>query len=356
VDGDPLPGERFAEVYREIEPYLNLVDAKAAADAAPGLTFFEVLVALAYAAFADAPVDVAAVEVGMGGSWDATSVVDAEVAVLTPISLDHQHFLGDDLSSVAREKAGIIRPGRVAVLGRQPEQVVPVLRDRLAEVGATAVRDGEEFGVLRRDVAVGGQLLTLQGLNAVYEDVFLPLHGVHQAHNAACALAAVETLLAGGAGLDGHVVEAAFAGMDSPGRMELLRRSPALLADAAHNPAGAAALADAVEESFNFDPLVGVIGVLTDKDALGILVALDGLLDSVVITRSSSPRSMDVDDLAAIAVDVFGEDRVEVVERLDDAIDVAVTRAESDGKLTGGVLLTGSITLVADARVLLGRA
>lgn len=355
VDGVALEADRFVEIYQEVLPYLELVDAGSAQRGGPRLTFFEVLVAMAYAAFADAPVEVAAVEVGMGGGWDATNVVDGAVAVLTPISLDHQHFLGSDLVSIATEKAGIIKPGAVAVLGRQPADVAEVLLRRATEVGATVAREGLEFGVLRRDVAVGGQLLTLQGLYGVYEDVFLPLHGSHQARNAACALAAVEALLGGDAPLKPEIVEVAFADTDSPGRLELVRRSPAVLADAAHNAAGAAALAEALEEAFTLDPLIGVVGLLAEKDAVGILAALESVLDSVVITRSTSPRAVAVEELAAVAVDIFGEDRVEVADRLDGAIDVAVARAEADGGLTGGVIVTGSVTLVADARMLLGR-
>ncbi len=355
LDGDPLPAERFVAVYEEVEPYLRLVDARSAERGEPRLTFFEVLVAMAYAAFADAPVDVAAIEVGMGGSWDATNVVDAEVAVVTPIALDHERFLGHDLVSIATEKAGIIKPGGVAVLGLQPMPALEVLLRHAGGVGATVAREGLEFGVLQRELAVGGQQLTVQGLHAVYEDLFLPLHGEHQAHNTACAVAAVEALLGGEGGLDPEVVRVALAAVDSPGRLELVRRSPTILIDAAHNPAGAEVLADAVTESFALSPLVGVVGVLADKDAAGILAALEPVLDFVVVTRSSSPRAIPVPELVAIAVDIFGADRVQEAGRLDEALDRAAALAEADGVASGGVLVTGSITVAADARVLLGR-
>ena len=338
-----------------MSPFVDLVDAASAERGEPRLTFFEVLVALAYAAFADAPVEVAAVEVGMGGSWDATNVVDGEVAVLTPVALDHQRFLGASVAEIAAEKAGVIKPGATAVLAQQPVEAAEVLLRRAAEVGATVAREGIEFGVLHREVAVGGQLLTVQGLGGVYEDVFLPLYGGHQAHNAACALAAVEALLAGdGGGLDRGVVRTALADVDSPGRLEVVRRGPTVLVDAAHNPAGAEALAGAVEESFTFTRLVGVVGVLADKDAEGILGALEPLLAEVVVTRSSSERAIDPEDLAAVAVEVFGEDRVHVARKLDEAIDIAFGRAEEGGLVGGGVLVTGSITLAADTRRLLG--
>ncbi len=363
LDGVPLSPERFVEAYREVLPYLELVDARSAEVGGPRLTFFEVLVAMAYAAFADAPVDVAVVEVGMGGSWDATNVADGEVAVITPIAIDHERFLGRDVASIAGEKAGIIKPGAIAVLGRQPLPAAEVLLRRAVEVGARVALEGVEFGVRHREVAVGGQVVALQGLSGLYEDVFLPLHGAHQAANAACALAAVEAFLGaeprdptspGGTGLDPDVVRAGFAGVDSPGRLEVVRRSPTVLVDAAHNPAGAAVLADAVREAFTFTRLVGVVGVLADKDAAGILEALEPALDEVVITRSSSPRSIPPAELAAVAAEVFADDRVHVAERMDAAIETAVALAESDGGTGGGVLATGSVTVAADVRALLG--
>ena len=353
VDGDSLPPDRFVETYDDVIPYVDLVDGRSAATGEPRMTFFEVLVAMAYAAFADAPVEVAAVEVGMGGAWDATNVLDAQVAVVMPIALDHQRFLGYDVASIAAEKAGIIKPGAVAVLSDQQPEAAQVLLRRCAEVGATPLREGLEFGVAAREIAVGGQLLTLSA-GGTYEDVFLPLYGEHQAHNAACAVAAAEALLGASAGgLDADVVRAALSDADSPGRLEVLRGGPTVLVDAAHNPAGAAVLAEALREAFTFTRLVGVVGVLADKDAEGILGALEPVLDEVVITRSTSPRAIDPDELAEIAVDVFGDDRVHVAARLDDALDTAIGRAEEGGLVGGGVLVTGSITLAADVRRLL---
>lgn len=356
LDGEPLTPQRFVEVYDEVAPYLDLVDAAGADAGQPRLTFFEVLVAMGYAAFADAPVEIAAVEVGMGGSWDATNVIDAAVAVVTPIALDHERFLGHDVASIAAEKAGIIKPGAVAVLADQPEPAARVLLERAAAVGARVVRAGVDFGLVAREIAVGGQLLTLQGLGGGYDDVFLPLHGAHQAHNAAYALAAVEALLeAGEVGLDRDTVRAAFADADSPGRLEVVRTGPTVLVDAAHNPAGAAVIVDAVRESFSFTRLIGVVGVLADKDAEGILGALEPLLDEVVVTRSTSPRSLAVDELREIAEDVFGEERVHTADRLDAAVDTAVGLAEYGGAVGGGVLATGSVTVAADVRRLLLR-
>jgi dihydrofolate synthase / folylpolyglutamate synthase len=367
LDGVPLPPERFVEVYEEIVPYVDLVDARSAGSGDPRMTYFEVLVAMAYAAFADTPVDVAAVEVGLGGSWDATNVIDARVCVVTPIGLDHERFLGHDLASIATEKAGIMKPGATVVISEQPHEAAEVLLARAAEIGATVRREGYDFGVVGREVALGGQVLTLQVADRVYEEIFLPLHGLHQAHNAAAALAAVEALLVGRdgaqpgapsssapAGLDIDVVRAGFAGVTSPGRLEVLRRSPTVLVDAAHNPSGAQALAGSLEEAFGFTTLIGLVAVLADKDAEGILGVLEPVLAEVVISRTSSPRSIEPHELGDIAIDVFGEDRVTVFDRLDDALDYAMGQAEAGGQIGGGVLATGSVTMAADIRLLLG--
>ncbi|SDQ05538.1 folylpolyglutamate synthase/dihydrofolate synthase family protein [Quadrisphaera sp. DSM 44207] len=355
VDGEPLSDEAFADLHEDVAPYLAMVDGRLRAAGQVPLTYFEALAVMAFAAFADAPVDVAVVEVGLGGRWDATNVVDAAVAVITPVSLDHTELLGETVAEIAAEKAGIIARGAVAVLARQPVEAAEVLLRRAAEQGATVAREGLEFGVRSREVAVGGQVLALQGLaGTVYEDVLLPVFGAHQASNAAVAVAAVEALL-GGQGLDPDVVRAALADASSPGRLEVVRRSPTVLVDAAHNPAGAEALVAALEDSFDCTRLVGVVAVLEGKDAAGILDVLEPALEEVVVTRSASPRAMDVDDLAEVARDVFGEDRVHVAPRLDDALQVAVDRAESEapGGLGAGVVVTGSVTLVGEARVLL---
>ncbi|HEY9349881.1 MAG TPA: Mur ligase family protein [Acidothermales bacterium] len=355
LDGEPLSAEQFVAAYDEIAPYVELVDSR---NDIP-LSFFEVLTGMAYAAFADAPVDVAVVEVGMGGSWDATNVADAQVPVVMPIALDHTDYLGSTVDEIAVEKAGIVKHDALAVLAQQQSLAAAeaVLR-RTVDVGATVAREGIEFGLLRRDVAVGGQMLDLQGIGGNYEDVFLPLHGPHQAHNAACALAAAEAFLGGGRErIDVDVVRQAFAGVTSPGRLEVVRRSPTVLLDAAHNPAGAAATTAAIHDAFTFTRLIGVIAVLAGKDARGILEALEPVLAEVVVTQNSSPRTLPADELAALAVDVFGADRVEVVPRMDDALDNAVTLAEEEGGLGGaGVLVTGSIVTVGDARTLLRRS
>ncbi|HEX4655403.1 MAG TPA: folylpolyglutamate synthase/dihydrofolate synthase family protein [Mycobacteriales bacterium] len=356
LDGEPLDADRFATTYDDIAPYVDIVDARHP----DRMTFFEVLTGMAFAAFADAPVDVGVIEVGLGGRWDATNVLDAPVAVIAPIGLDHMQFLGDTVEAIAAEKADIVHPGAILVAGPQPEAAAAVLDRRAADVGATQVRAGIDFGVRRRTIAVGGQMLDLQGLGGEYDEVFLPLYGAHQAGNAATALAAVEAFfgLRGGPAegrgpLNPEAVRAAFAAVTSPGRMEIVRGSPTVILDGAHNPTGAAALAAALEESFTFERLVAVVAVLDDKDAAGLLEALEPIVTSVVVTQNSSPRALPVDTLAAVAVDVLGDARVEVAARLDDAIDAAVTSAETDVVGGSGVLVTGSIVTVGEARTLL---
>jgi len=354
-DGEPISAERFVAAWDDVAPYLEIVDARARAAGKPVINYFQVLTAMAFSAFADAPVDVAVIEVGLGGTWDSTNVADGQVAVITPIALDHERLLGSTVEQIATEKAGIIKPGSVAVLGVQRQEAAEVLLHRAGEMGADVVVEGQQIGVLTREVAVGGQLVSIRGIGGDYENLFLPLHGEHQAHNLCCAIAAVEAFVGGGADrLDLDVVREAVAGMDSPGRLEVVRRSPTVVVDAAHNPAGAQVVAETMSEAFEFRRLVGVVAVLSDKDPEGILAALEPVLDEVVITRTTSARAMDPDDLAEVARDVFGEDRVTVAHQLPDALTRAIDLAEQDGELGAGVLATGSVTMAADVRALLG--
>ncbi len=356
IDGEPISPRTFVEGYREIAPYIDIVDGQFDIK----LSFFEVMVGLAYAVFADTPIDVAVVEVGLGGEWDATNTIDGEVAVVTPVDLDHTQYLGDTVAMIAAEKAGIIKPGATAILAAQDPDAAAELLRRAVTVEASVAREGLEFGVVERRVAVGGQVVTLQGLSGVYDEIFLPLHGAHQAQNAACALAAVEAFFGVGAEtgpIDADLVRAAFAATRSPGRLEAVRSAPTILLDAAHNPHGMAASVAAIAEAFDFRRLIAVVGVLVDKDVPGMLGALEPAVDEIVVTQTSSVRAMSADDLAAHAVAVFGAERVTVEARLDDALETAVRLAEEtdDGVLSGvGVLVTGSVVTAGEARVLLG--
>ena len=358
LDGAPISLRRFVEVYEDIRPYVDMVDA---AQEFP-MSFFEVMTGMAFAAFADAPVDVAVLEVGLGGTWDCTNIADAQVAVITPIDVDHSHILGDTPAKIAVEKAGIVKAGSTVVLAQQPVEAAEIILRRAATVGATVAREGIEFGVLERQVALGGQLLRLRGLAGEYDEVFLPLYGEYQAHNAVCALAAVEAFLGagtGGAALDIDVVREAFAKAASPGRLEVVRRGPTVIVDATHNPAGARATAQALADEFSFDHLVGVVAAMRDKDVLAILDTLEPVLTQIVVTRNASDRSLPVAELAELAREVFGDDRVFEAGRLDDAIDKALGLAEEAvpaGTSGGaGVIVTGSVVTAGEARTLLVR-
>jgi len=354
IDGVPIETDKFVAAYDDVAPFADLLDAK---NQDP-ITYFELTTATAFAAFADTPVDVAVIEVGLGGEWDATNVIEAGVAVITPIGLDHAELLGGSLAAIATEKAGIIHDGATVVTAVQPAEAAEPLLRRAVEEDATVAREGMEFGVVGRTVAVGGQMLTLQGLGGVYDEIFIPLHGAYQAQNAAVALAAVEAFLGAGADrrLDIDAVREGFAQATAPARLERVRTSPTVLVDASHNPAGMAATVEALGEAFSFSRLVAVVAVLADTDARGILELLEPVVDAVVVTQNSSPRALPADDLAALAVDVFGTDRVDVSPRLDDAIESAVTIAEEEGAeliSAVGILVTGSVVTAADARRLL---
>lgn len=361
IDGAPVTDETFVRIWDEIHPYLEIVDAELIASGQVRLTYFESLTILAFAIFADEPVDVAVIEVGLGGITDATNVGDGQVAVITPISLDHTELLGDTTGLIAEEKAGIIKEGAFLVSAAQPRDAAQVLLDAARAKNAEFRFQGVEFGVESRTVAVGGQLLDLQGLAGRYPGILLPLHGEHQAQNAAVALAALEAFLGGGEReLNHELVQQGFAAATSPGRLEVMRTSPTIVVDAAHNPAGIAASATALQESFAFSKLVVVLGVLQEKDAEEILntikEAYGDEAQELCLTQSNSPRAIPAAELAELAVDLgWAEDDVHIAEKLDDAIEWAVERAEANNDLAGGVLITGSITLVAEARILLGR-
>ena len=374
IDNEPISPARYVATYREIEPFVQLVDAQSQAAGGPAMSKFEVLTAMAFAAFADAPIEVGVIEVGLGGRWDASNVINAPVAVITPIGIDHVDYLGSDLASIAAEKAGIITrapdgaPDTVAVIARQDPAAMKVLMAQAVRADAAVAREDSEFAVLDRQVAIGGQMLQLQGLGGVCSDIFLPLHGEHQAHNAVVALAAVEAFFGAGAQrqLDIDAVRAGFAAAVSPGRLERMRSAPTVFIDAAHNPAGATALARALADEFDFRYLVGVLAVLADKDVGGILDALEPVFDMVVVTENGSPRSLDVESLAALARERFGPDRVHLAENLRDAIDTAtaiVDDAAIDGRVDSGsqslsgtgIVITGSVVTAGAARSLFGR-
>ena len=360
IDGHPVSDETFVRIWDEIRPYLQIVDSELEAEGQPRLTYFECLTILGFAIFADQPVNVAIIEVGLGGITDATNVGDGQVSVVTPISLDHTDLLGDTTADIAYEKAGIIKPGGYLISAAQPLDAAQVLLEKAKEVGVPFRFEGVEFGVESRTVAVGGQMVTIQGIAGRYPDLLVPLHGAHQAQNAAVAVAALEAFFGGEKELPFDVLQEGFAAATSPGRLEVVRTAPTIIVDAAHNPDGIKASAAALQEAFTFTRLVPVVGVLKEKDAEEILRELKESLGEVAeeycFTQSNSPRAVPAAELAELAIDLgFGEDNVHVAEKLDDALEWAVERAEANEDLSGGVLVTGSITLVAEARILLGK-
>ena len=365
IDGQPIHPRDYVRIWHEIKPFVEMVDAQSDVP----MSKFEVLVGLSYAAFADAPVDVAVVEVGLGGRWDATNVVNADVSVITPVGLDHTDYLGDTLAEIAGEKAGIIKPREdaddpltpnenIVVVAEQDPEAMRVILQQAVDVEAGVARSGSEFAALESRIAVGGQQVNIQGLGGLYEDIFLPLHGEHQAKNAAVALAAVEAFFGASAGhpLDVATVRNGFAQAISPGRLERVRTSPTTFIDAAHNPHGAKALGAALDRDFDFARLIGVLSIFADKDATGILTALEPYLTEVVITQNSSPRALDAYDLAETARDIFGEERVYVADNLPGAYAQAVELAEDAEVQSGsGIIITGSVVTAGGARAMFGK-
>ena len=346
INGEPIDPKELIFTYNDIAAYFDFIDSKFDNP----VSFFEAVTALAFAAFAEHPIDIGIIEVGMGGEWDATNVIKADVSVITPIGLDHMEYLGNTLVEIASTKAGIIKEGGFAVLAQQEPEVAVELLRKAAEVGADVAREGLEYSVLSRAVAIGGQLLTIQGLKGVYDEIFIPLHGKHQASNAAAALVAVEIFF-GENELDIDAVREGFAQVRSPGRCEVIHRDPTIILDAAHNPHGSIALVETIESEFTFDEIIGVVGVMGDKDVRGILVNFEKFMDSIIVTKNSSSRSMEVSDLANLAIGIFGADRVFSAPTLESAIKKAIkdlVRPLSDDTL--GIVITGSVVTVGEAR------
>ena len=346
INGQPINAAELIFAYNDISPYLDLIDSKFENP----ISFFEATTALAFAAFAEHPIDVGVIEVGMGGEWDATNVVQAGVSVITPIGLDHTEYLGNTLTEIAKTKGGILKTGGFGVLAQQePEAAIELLR-RAAEVGIDVAREGVEYSLASRAVAVGGQLISISGLNESFDDIFLPLHGKHQAANAATALVAVEAFF-GDTALDHDAVRAGFAAVTSPGRCEVVHRDPTILLDAAHNPHGAKALAETIANEFTFDEVIGVVASFGDKDVRGILLELEPIMNEIIVTANSSPRAMKLFELEKLANEIFGKDRVTAIETLEGAIDQAIKDAKrplSDDSV--GVLITGSVITVGESR------
>jgi dihydrofolate synthase/folylpolyglutamate synthase len=351
LDGAPISPEAAVATWNDVEPFISMVDHNSVTDGGPRLSYFEAMTALAYSVFADSPVDVAIIEVGLGGTWDATSVCRPQVAVITPVDLDHQEYLGETIREIAGEKAGILANADAAVLGPQSPEAALILIGACEDADLQPTRFGVEYGVNSQALAVGGQLLSLHGLRGDYSEIFLPLFGEHQGNNAAVALAACETFLGSAllAPLDEDLVREGFATVISPGRLEILRTSPTIMVDAAHNPHSAKSLATALETNFTFVGVIAVVGMLHNKDAVGFLEALSPVVSQVVITEPISPRALPAVELARLASEVLGGERVTIGGDLASALEEAIGLADSSGEYGGvGVIVTGSVVLVGD--------
>ena len=357
IEGDSISPDEFVRTWEDIAPYIEMVDRAHAETDGTKLSFFEVFTVMAFAAFADHPVDAAVVEVGMGGRWDATNVIDAGVGVIMPIAIDHEKWLGSTIREIAEEKAGIIKPGQIVIVAKQQEEALRVIEERAAQVDAIVRLEGRDYEVLDRQLGVGGQMITVRTPAAVYEDVFVPLFGDYQASNAAAAIAAVEAFM-GGRALDAKVVEAGMLSATSPGRLQVVRHSPTIIVDAAHNPAGAHTLGESISEAFDFERVVGVYSAMGDKDIEGVLGEVEPYLDSIVITQMPGPRAKPAEEIAQIARKVFGSDRVDVQEDILEAIATAVNLGESGDEsapatgvvIFGSVLLAGEVLRLMDIR------
>lgn len=347
IDGEPIADRMLADNWADVEPVLQMVDAELLANSEPALSFYEALTVLTFACFADAPVDVAVIEVGMGGEWDATNVVVADVAVLTPIAMDHAEFLGETIREIARTKAGIIKPASRVVSAHQSDDAMEEIL-RATELSEATLRVlGRDFYLMSVEQAVGGQVLSVSGIAGEYRSLTLPLFGEHQADNAAVAIAAVESFLGNGeTPLGSEVVEDGILLSSSPGRLQVIDHQPTVIIDAAHNPHGAEALCRALMGSFAFPRLVCVVGILQEKDVIGIIEALDPVVDHFVVTQSQSDRAISVSDLADAVSAIAGPDRVDSRANVESALE----RAKEISGVDGGVIITGSITLIGEVR------
>ena len=352
IKGEPISPEGFVATYNDIALYLDLIDSRQPNP----LSYFEVLTAMAFVAFAEFPVDIGIIEVGMGGEWDSTNVLSPSVSVITPIGMDHAAYLGNTVEEIAKTKAGIIKPESHVVLAAQEPSVAKILLERVAEKSAIPYREGIEFGVTKRDIAVGGQLITFAGIHGEYKDIFLPLYGSHQASNAAVSLATVEAFV--GQKLSNELVSGAFASVTSPGRFEILHRDPTVIVDAAHNPHGAKALAKTISNEFDFQSIFGVVAILGDKDVVGILRELEPVVSRIVVTENTSERALPKEELFKIAQSVFGIDRTFMEADLQSAITYSMEQATLLNQVSDGsnaVLITGSVVTVGEAKRIVKR-
>jgi len=343
INGQIISDKRFQEIFDEINPYLEIIDQKFVD--AP-MTFFEVLTAMGFLAFSDEPIDVLSLEVGMGGRWDSTNVVTPEVSVITAIGLDHQEFLGSSIKEIAYEKSGIIKENIPVVISKQVKEANQVLNETALSKNSQIIREGIEFDILERTVGVGGQQLNIATPHGNYQDLFLPLFGKYQASNAACALTAVETFF--GKKLELELVQEAFADFKSPARLQIIKRNPTILIDAAHNVSGVQNTIEAIEETFKFDQKILIIGFMKDKDVDEMLDLLKSYAQDVIITQVNSNRAISIEDLnKKISLIPNFSQNVTAYNNSKDALDSAITIAKTKIGSTG-IIVLGSIALAGE--------
>ena len=348
IDGEPVDGSALAEAWSDLRLPLEVVDRELAEAGLGPITFFEALAVLAYAVFSDAPVEVAVIEVGMGGEWDATNIADAAVAVFTPVGLDHTDVLGPDIATIARTKSGIVKSGSAVVSAAQDQSALPAILAAAERVGTTARVAERDFALVEDRLAVGGRQIQVRGTTGhTYDPAFVPLFGHHQAENIALAMAAVELFLGGERPIPEEVLDEGFGQLTTPGRFQLISSDPVVYVDAAHNPHGAAAFVRTVEESFQFDEIALVVGVLGEKDAGGVLAALAPVAHEVFVTAVDSPRSLTVADLQHLAEESIPATPVNVAAGLPDALERA--RAGASGAAGRAVFVVGSVLLAGEA-------
>ncbi|TCD53941.1 bifunctional folylpolyglutamate synthase/dihydrofolate synthase [Alloscardovia theropitheci] len=360
IDGQHISDDAFIDTWLQVKDFIDIVDRESQENNEPRMSFFEVLTTMAIWAFADAPVDVAIVEVGMGGRWDATNVLDGDAVVIGPVDMDHMQWLGDTVEEIAQEKAGIIKPNSTVIIGAQPHaQVSDLLVEEAQEVGAQAiVRDGVEAEITSRANAVGGQVVSFTTPQGMYDQIPVAMFGEHQAHNALAALCAAEAVIPVSGQLDTDIIAQALSGVKIPGRIEVIRRSPTIIIDGGHNENAVTALRNALEDNFDFNDLVGVVSMMKDKEVETVLGIMEPVLSQIVVTENSwSSRVMPVEDLEKIAVSVFGPDRVIRADSMPDAIQAAVDAVDSRDELGigygHGIIIFGSFVTAGDARILL---
>lgn len=354
--GESVSMEVFVETFQELIPFVEMAEEGLGTQ----ISYFELLTALSFMIFAETPVAVAVVEVGLGGEFDATNVIQPSVGVITPIGLDHQQYLGDTISEIAAAKAGIIKPGMTVVVSRQHPEALQVILEKAASEGAAVLLEGRDYEVLDRQVAVGGQSVTIRGVAGTYQDILIPLYGEHQAQNAAAALVAVEAFFGADTQqrtLDPDFVGEGFAKVTSPGRMEVVRRGPTVILDAAHNPHGMAALLNALEQEFNFDRKVFVLAAFADKDVEGLAALVEPVADQIILTQATNERALPVAEFAERITHVANSDKTVQHAKLSDALDQAIAYCDewAVSDLSAGVIVTGSIATVAQVRTMFGK-